>query len=480
MAQVVDTNFSLPAEYQQMLNHFCKLMSPEDVQLYYQIVLNARKDLPYADDEQAAFDMMLLRLLAFKPVTNKQELVNSTHDDVGEAHEDIQQLNDIEFPQNSTESVINKQVSETSVVENIPAENVLSESTEPSASHNPESTQQNTSGDEVQLNEQNTEKPLPENGITIGDTNAEQALADGQLSEDVTALNNELLAIEQQASALSQEPSLTSHQAENAIETVEKTTDKSIANASIDLKSNKDEANSSPDKTIIPSQASTESLVEEQASAFSSPVASAIATRNMLRSRKKSLEDEGKKSSDANMRQPVDAGHKHTDTTDVKVSKAENKKVNVPDISTLPEQPYNEEIIDPATIKKANQVDKWAHMIDSMSLIARLRQLAIHATIDEKSTDDLLILQLDQTIKHLNSDAAHKQLEQHISEYLQRKVTVELNIVEKTVADPYQIQSDINSKRYEYATQLLAEDTIVVALQEQFQAELDQETIVAR
>jgi DNA polymerase-3 subunit gamma/tau len=92
----------------------------------------------------------------------------------------------------------------------------------------------------------------------------------------------------------------------------------------------------------------------------------------------------------------------------------------------------------------------------------------------------LLILQLDKSIRHLNSDAAHKQLEVHISEYLQRKVTVELNIVEKTVADPYQIQSDINAKRYEYAKQVLAEDEIVIALQQQFQAELDQETVVAR
>ena len=48
------------------------------------------------------------------------------------------------------------------------------------------------------------------------------------------------------------------------------------------------------------------------------------------------------------------------------------------------------------------------------------------------------------------------------------------------MADPYQIQSDINAKRYEYAKQVLADDEIVIALQQQFQAELDQETIVAR
>ena len=76
MAQVVETNFSLPTEQQQMLTRFCQLMSPEDVQLYYQIVLSARKDLPYADDEQAAFDMMLLRLLAFKPLANSANLAS--------------------------------------------------------------------------------------------------------------------------------------------------------------------------------------------------------------------------------------------------------------------------------------------------------------------------------------------------------------------------------------------------------------------
>jgi DNA polymerase-3 subunit gamma/tau len=58
-------------------------MSPEDVQLYYQISLNGRKDLPYAHDEQAAFDMTLLRLLAFKPlsktdITQEQVKIDST------------------------------------------------------------------------------------------------------------------------------------------------------------------------------------------------------------------------------------------------------------------------------------------------------------------------------------------------------------------------------------------------------------------
>ncbi|HCH69576.1 MAG TPA: DNA polymerase III subunit gamma/tau, partial [Colwellia sp.] len=133
--------------------------------------------------------------------------------------------------------------------------------------------------------------------------------------------------------------------------------------------------------------------------------------------------------------------------------------------------------IDPTTIRKANQVDKWAHMIDSMELTARLRQLAIHATIDEASTEEHLILCLNQATKHLITESAQQQLQQHISQFLSREISVTINTVEETVADPYQIQSHINDKRYDYAKDLLEKDDIVQALQQDFQASLDENSI---
>ncbi|MBC7984752.1 MAG: DNA polymerase III subunit gamma/tau [Candidatus Obscuribacterales bacterium] len=44
--------------------------SPEDVQLYYQIALLGRRDLDLAPDPRAGFEMVLLRMLAFRPATN--------------------------------------------------------------------------------------------------------------------------------------------------------------------------------------------------------------------------------------------------------------------------------------------------------------------------------------------------------------------------------------------------------------------------
>lgn len=46
-------------------------LSPEDAQLYYQIALLSRRDLSLAPTPRLGFEMMLLRMLAFKPVTDE-------------------------------------------------------------------------------------------------------------------------------------------------------------------------------------------------------------------------------------------------------------------------------------------------------------------------------------------------------------------------------------------------------------------------
>ena len=42
-------------------------LTPEDVQLFYQIGLTGRRDLPFAPDPRTGFEMLLLRMLAFRP-----------------------------------------------------------------------------------------------------------------------------------------------------------------------------------------------------------------------------------------------------------------------------------------------------------------------------------------------------------------------------------------------------------------------------
>ena len=417
LMQIVEQHFDLPADLLALLKKFSQAMSAEDVQLYYQISLNGRKDLPYAFDEQAAFDMTLLRLFAFKPMQKAQLATQSTTDNA-------EQVATVNFDSvNLSKTTVNLA---------------------------------NGVDDTKTVHVESVTKSITEANITDS-----VDIADNTHQAD---LNEQLLAIEQQADDLKQSESKPVNQIPAQIVSQEvKAPEQAPAVVTQQV----------PQKTLVEMPKEPEGQLSPH-----SPVGTVLATRNMLRSRKKELEKQTKKSSDATLRQP-----NNTDSEKGKSSPA--VEVQVPSTESVviapePEVPFHQDSIDPAKVTKANQVDKWAHMIDSMQLTARIRQLAIHATISENSTDDNLILQLDQATRHLSTEVAHQQLQSYICEFLSRQVTVTLNIVEETVADPYQIQVQINDKRLEYAKNLLKEDAVVIALQENFQASLNEESISPR
>jgi DNA polymerase-3 subunit gamma/tau len=62
----------------EMLASLASLLSPEDVQLYYQIALMGQRDLELAPDTRSGFEMLMLRMLTFRPVTTKMVTNNPT------------------------------------------------------------------------------------------------------------------------------------------------------------------------------------------------------------------------------------------------------------------------------------------------------------------------------------------------------------------------------------------------------------------
>jgi len=58
---------NLDEDYADALRALVPLMDPEDVQLYYQIALIGQRDLQWAPDTRCGFEMVMLRMLAFKP-----------------------------------------------------------------------------------------------------------------------------------------------------------------------------------------------------------------------------------------------------------------------------------------------------------------------------------------------------------------------------------------------------------------------------
>ncbi len=82
LQQIPDAAGPRVSERDQLLQ-FAQQLSPEDVQLYYQIGLAGVRDMPYVPDSRTGFEMVLLRMLAFKPAGSgvKKKLVEPLNAD---------------------------------------------------------------------------------------------------------------------------------------------------------------------------------------------------------------------------------------------------------------------------------------------------------------------------------------------------------------------------------------------------------------
>lgn len=67
IAQLVPSALDENHEDFELLQQLAQQLSPEDVQLFYQIGVQGNKDLPFAPDLRGGLEMILLRMLAFRP-----------------------------------------------------------------------------------------------------------------------------------------------------------------------------------------------------------------------------------------------------------------------------------------------------------------------------------------------------------------------------------------------------------------------------
>ena len=72
LAQVAPDVVDTLGENTEQLMSWARALTPEDVQLFYQIGLMGRRDLPLAADGRSGLEMILLRMLAFRPVAPRE------------------------------------------------------------------------------------------------------------------------------------------------------------------------------------------------------------------------------------------------------------------------------------------------------------------------------------------------------------------------------------------------------------------------
>jgi DNA polymerase-3 subunit gamma/tau len=86
VAQVVPAALGADVGDGERLRALAERLTAEDVQLWYQLALGGRRDLPLAPDTRAGFEMIVLRMLAFRPApaVGPEELAAAREDSAGE------------------------------------------------------------------------------------------------------------------------------------------------------------------------------------------------------------------------------------------------------------------------------------------------------------------------------------------------------------------------------------------------------------
>jgi len=74
LTQAVPNSLDLQQNHASEIQALAQQLNPEDVQLFYQIALLGRRDLPLSPEPRGGFEMILLRILAFRPLKAGQQV----------------------------------------------------------------------------------------------------------------------------------------------------------------------------------------------------------------------------------------------------------------------------------------------------------------------------------------------------------------------------------------------------------------------
>jgi len=514
MAKLVPNSARLASQPKNIIN--LSQFDAELLQLFYSIMIQGRQELQWASDEQSGFEMVLLRLLAFKP----QNLATQTSP----------------IDSNHSHNTDNKTTASTSLnsVENT-IENNIESNVESSIENSGETNEekriiQSLESEQASILEiSQIQKKQPaglskvrealagvDKNTTLADTApvvdndmTAASVAKSQVSEAVRPLATEHVELEQveeqpvvngQPQIVETPPQVETNQAQFSEE--------ELLNMSMAM-ANEDDSDSyyqhddmhAHEVTPVAQQPTIEKPEQAPVSATASTDINAfLKAKNSLKNqRNDKAADTPKKSlkviEQSDVKAPEQLPVKSlpinhaattlntTDTTIESLPVVDNTNL-VKLTAQIPADELDEKVKaqslvdDPALLLLPNSEDPWTLKIESMELGGRLRQFAIHSTYHQTGNQVKLILAKEHA--HLNADAAVNALIKKLSMLLEQPIELSVEIGSSEDQTPYEIAQELHQHRLVLAGERIKQDESVITFIEQFNATLVDESIKYR
>ena len=487
----------------QLARHF----APEQVQLLYQIALQGRKDLPFANDARSAFEMTLLRMMTFAPVepVSERETViqqapartvpDAGHQAASAPSTQAEQNSDTvaETAEQNAEPAVQTEASDESQQLASEAEQLMDEAddfrqqsevlTQPSSQppHYDQPPQDYDAYQQYDNNPPDEHMPPPADYPPAYEEPAEpQPEAPAQEEQATVSNTAAMLALRQR---------LKQQAVEDKADAAKKpaTTSREFKPSLVAKAAHNDESQPQSEATETAQPTPNNANVAPQNEPYEHQEAEADSPPPWVLENSQGMADEpGQNAEPVNEAQVsntnADTGFERIDSNNNASQPAAEKpatfdpnqaaNVSFDTYSDLPAYLENGD-----KLLAASQIDKWSALIEAMPIAGLLKQVALHSLFER--TEDKVLLRLDPAQEHLVNETTASQLSTAMSEVLQSPVTVQLEFAEVTDT-PFQIQQQINTMRQRHARQVIQSDDVIRSVVGAFNAEVLEDSIQPR
>ena len=390
-------------------------LSPQEVQLFYQIALQSRKDLPLAPSGKTGVEMMLLRMVAFRPV-HAQQL-------------DAQPIAVPATEPQTTQTASATRPQPTAPVNQNQAPMRPQTPVQQQLIQDPQSMpQEHASNQYVPVMQ--SEQPPRYDAPPMGEPHQTMQ----QPSSSVPPVPPEPVVVAPRSSLLGVRNQLRS--AKNNLTNTTNGTSSKKASAASDKKKT---------SSVL------ERIAEKQHLA---PRTQVSQIGNSATQEKKPEEPYRWKSTKPEAKKVV------SDITPTKLKQALEHEKSPEMVQQL--------------VDESSQQDTWSALAMSLTLPKLVQQLVLNSAFVEQDNQVLLHLRAEQA--HLDRDKANELISQELSRVLNKDVTVSIDISSEGVS-PLELREQMYQTKLQAAYQSLQQDPHVNFFMQRFGAEIDQESV---
>jgi len=476
LTQLVPSAAELDEHNREFVEHVAASCDAQQIQVYYQLLLNGKKDLHWAPEARLGFEMVLLRLLAFQPVENTQPA--AVDNNAQQPSDDTKQ-----HRAGALRDIINKnkphQHSSAGNENALQQAEVVAKSGQPEAEKiAPINNQQLATP-----NNSSNEQP-PTVNTDISNEATVQQIVESPSDADEAAIASQFDDVMNQATEQGfQEPPVTNH-VDNAPQSSEpqeaEQSHPPTGYTGDDVAQKEAQAQSAiarilRDRNISGAGTLSGSNVEPTAT-------QANIEHEEPAAKKPQAQSQGASQKPVTTRaNKVDFKQKHQTITEnlaPELLEQINPQKTMAQVEAEPELAVPDDFESPiSSIKFAHEQDEWAYLIKRMGLGGRMRQFALHSIFSKHQQQ--LRIDVDLSQKHLDSPVLRQKLDAALSEIYGRNIELTIEFAEGVIDSPFLIQQKIDAGRHQQAIDVINSDNNIVQFQQLFSAEIDENSIQA-